>query len=546
LKPLLYFYNYKQRKEILLTFMSRIFFMIFCLFTVCANQSKGQLIIDSVSFDVETGAKVTITNDLTSAKGLPSTGKYLLQGADSQSINMNGKTISNLEIDNASGVWLQSDVKLTGLLKFSNGKIITDGHSFTLSDIAEVSGMGNDKFIETNNSGQVIKDIALNLSSYEIPVGAGTLYRPVFLSTTGSNTGAHVGIQVSDSASSNKPPSTSDYLKANWTITSAGINGTLSAQARYAATADVVGNEENLKAYIFNGTDWSSSGTINTMGNTISYPITNTSVNITAIDKFNLLKAKVLLQGPYNASSQLMADNLRIAGVIPLTEPYSQPPYNTAFAKINDPIAETADDTVFDDQPLKSDDIVDWVFLELRNTAAGNNIIQTRSALVQRDGDIVDIDGKSPVTFNNVADGNYTVAVRHRNHLGNSTDPATFTPMLTEKQSTTSFVDFTASSFLFGGTSAHGVASDGKFVLWGGDANINGIVRFAGLNNDKDFIYVNSLNSDASATLSDVYSPADVNMDSKIKFNALANDKDFIYTKVLENSSTIIRTESLP
>jgi len=526
--------------------MSRILFMIFCLFTVCANQSKGQLIIDSVSFDVETGAKVTITNDLTSAKGLPSTGKYLLQGADSQSINMNGKTISNLEIDNASGVWLQSDVKLTGLLKFSNGKIITDGHSFTLSDIAEVSGMGNDKFIETNNSGQVIKDIALNLSSYEIPVGAGTLYRPVFLSTTGSNTGAHVGIQVSDSASTNKPPSTSDYLKANWTITSAGINGTLSAQARYAATADVVGNEENLKAYIFNGTDWSSSGTINTMGNTISYPITNTSVNITAIDKFNLLKAKVLLQGPYNASSQLMADNLRIAGVIPLTEPYSQPPYNTAFAKINDPIAETADDTVFDDQPLKSDDIVDWVFLELRNTAAGNNIIQTRSALVQRDGDIVDIDGKSPVTFNNVADGNYTVAVRHRNHLGNSTDPATFTPMLTEKQSATSFVDFTASSFLFGGTSAHGVASDGKFVLWGGDANINGIVRFAGLNNDKDFIYVNSLNSDASATLSDVYSPADVNMDSKIKFNALANDKDFIYTKVLENSSTIIRTESLP
>ena len=101
----LFLYNYKQQKEILLTCMSRTFFIIICLFTVCANQSKGQLIIDSVSFDVETGAKVTITNDITSAKGLPSTGKYLLQGSDSQSINMNGKTISNLEIDNVSDVF---------------------------------------------------------------------------------------------------------------------------------------------------------------------------------------------------------------------------------------------------------------------------------------------------------------------------------------------------------------------------------------------------------------------------------------------------------
>jgi hypothetical protein len=526
--------------------MSRILFIIICLFTVGTNESQAQLIIDSVSFVVQTGGKVTVTNDITSAKGLPSTGKYLLQGTDSQSINMNGKTISNLEIDNVNNVWLQSDLTLTGSLKFSNGKFITDGHSFTLSDIAQASGMADNKFIETNNSGQVIKQIAVNLSSYEIPVGAGSLYRPVFLTTSGSNNGAKVGMQLHNIACSNKPPSTSDYLKSNWTITSNGINGTLSARAKYAETADVFGNEDNLKAYIFDGTDWSSSGTIDKVANTISFSITNTSVNITAIDKFSLLKAKVLLQGPYNTATHLMSDNLRAAGVIPLTDPYSEPPYNTAFVRINDPVTEAADATVFNAQPLQSDNIIDWIFLELRNTAAGDNIVQTRSALVQCDGDIVDVDGKSPVTFNNIADGNYTVAVRHRNHLGISTDPATLTPLLTEKQSVTSFVDFTASSFLFGGNNAHGVASDGKYILWGGDANINGIVRFAGLNNDKDFIYVNSLNSDASATLSAVYSPADVNMDSKIKFNALANDKYFIYTKVLENSSTIVRTESLP
>jgi len=526
--------------------MSRTLFIIICLFTVGTNESEAQLIIDSVSFVVQTGAKVTVTNDITSAKGLPSTGKYLLQGTDSQSINMNGKTISNLEIDNVNNVWLQSDLTLTGSLKFSNGKFITDGHSFTLSDMAQASGMGDNKFIETNNSGQVIKKISVNLNSSEIPVGAGTLYRPVFLTTTGNNNGANVGMQVRNIASTNKPPSTSDYLKSNWTITSAGINGTLSAQARYAETADVFGSEGNLKAYIFDGTDWSSSGTINTTANTISFLITNTSTNITAIDKFNLLKAKVLLQGPYNTATHLMSDNLRAAGVIPLTDPYSQAPYNTAFVRTNDPIAEAADATVFNAQSLQSDDIVDWVFLELRNTSAGNNIIQTRSALVQRDGDVVDVDGKSPVTFNNVDDGSYTVAVRHRNHLGNSTDPAAFTPMLTEKQSTTSLVDFTASSFLFGGNNAHGVASDGKYVLWGGNADMNSLVNFVGIKNDKGYIYNTTLNSTAGNILTNVYSPSDLNMDGKVNFVGIINDKSFLYNYILESNTGEIKNQLLP
>ena len=79
------------------------------------------------------------------------------------------------------------------------------------------------------------------------------------------------------------------------------------------------------------------SGTINAVANTISFLITNTSANITAIDKFNLLKAKVLLQGPYNTATHLMSDNLRAAGVIPLTDPYSQAPYNTAFLRSKRP-----------------------------------------------------------------------------------------------------------------------------------------------------------------------------------------------------------------
>ncbi|MGN6296697.1 MAG: hypothetical protein ACTHM7_07945, partial [Ginsengibacter sp.] len=139
----------------------------------------------------------------------------------------------------------------------------------------------------------------------------------------------------------------------------------------------------------------------------------------------------------------------------------------------------------------------------------------------------------------------YTVAVRHRNHLGNSTDPAAFTPMLTEKQSTTSFVDFTASSFLFGGNSAHGVAPDGKFVLWGGDANLNGVVKFNGPSNDRDYILNTILLGIPSSQLT-AYSGGDLNMDGIVKFNGPSNDRDFLLSQILSSNTAVILTQQLP
>src|SRR5690242_13620850 len=338
-------------------------------FVIFMKETKAQLIIDSVSFVVQTGAVVTVTGDISSAKGLPAMGKFLLQGPDSQSVNMNGKVIPNLQIDNALGVWLKGDLKVSNSLVFTNGKFVTGDHNFSLGDVTSVSGMGAGKFIETSGTGKIIKEISLNLTSNEIPVGAGSIYRPVFLTTTGNNSGGTVGISVHDSASANKPPSTTDYLKANWTITKTGLNGTLAVDAKYN-DADITGTESNLNGYLFDGTEWQPSGTINIAANTISLPVSFASANITAIDKFDLVKAKAFLQGAYDAGTQLMSDNLRVTGVIPLTDPYRQAPYNTVFLQVNDLITETVDAAIFTDQASANDNIVDWVFLELRNTSA--------------------------------------------------------------------------------------------------------------------------------------------------------------------------------
>jgi hypothetical protein len=516
-------------------------------FLLLYTPANAQLIIDSASFQVQTGAEVDITGDLASAKSLPDFGKFVFKStSDSQSVNMNGNSIPNLEIDNSHGVWLTGDLRTSNSLQFTNGKFVIGNHNFSIAGIATVSGMGDGKFVETNGSGKVIKEVYADLNSFEMPVGAGSIYRPVFLTTSGSNTNEKIGVQVLDNASTNNPPFINNYLKSNWTITQTGNTGTLNVVAKYSDPTDVSGTESKLKGYLFNGTDWSSTtGSINTSSNQISFPISIASANITAMNQFVVAKAKVFLQGAYDASTGLMTDKLRSSSLIPLTDPYRQSPYSSYFTEVNDAQTETIAASVLSDQLSQGNNIVDWVFLELENPS-DNSVLETRSALVQRDGDIVDIDGKSAVTFNNIAYDNYTLIVRHRNHLGLSTDPSSYKPLLSEKQSTAPLIDFTTSNSLYGGSSAHGIASDGKFVLWAGNANGDGKVSYSGLNNDKDYIFLNILNSNSGTNVTNTYSIGDLNLDGKVSYNGLSNDKDFLYNNVLNGVSNNKRTETLP
>ena len=63
------------------------------------------------------------------------------------------------------------------------------------------------------------------------------------------------------------------------------------------------------------------------------------------------------------------------------------------------------------------DAIVDWVVVELRDKNDNTSILHSRAALLQADGDVVDVDGFSPVSISAPSDS-YHIAVLHRNHLG--------------------------------------------------------------------------------------------------------------------------------
>jgi len=103
---------------------------------------------------------------------------------------------------------------------------------------------------------------------------------------------------------------------------------------------------------------------------------------------------KVFLEGPYNSLTGLMNTNLN--SEIPLTSPY---PENIRTLS-NIPT-----------------DIVDWVLVQLRETATGN-AVASKSVLLNKNGNIVRDDGTTNTITLNAPANNYFIVIKHRNHLG--------------------------------------------------------------------------------------------------------------------------------
>ena len=184
--------------------------------------------------------------------------------------------------------------------------------------------------------------------------------------------------------------------------------------------------------------------------NNIFYDLSNTNFTISASPSGVLLSAKAFLQGPF--SSGLMSDDLRLSSLIPTTEPYT----GLLFGHVGGG-GETTTAGVL--AITGNNAIVDWVMLELRSGTNSAQVIATRSVLIQRDGDIVDVNGVSPVSFPAAA-GTYYVAVRHRNHLG------CMAAVPVSLSATTTLLDFrTVSTY---GSEAQ-LNMGGSNILWAGN-----------------------------------------------------------------------------
>ncbi len=278
---------------------------------------------------------------------------------------------------------------------------------------------------------------------------------------------------------------------------------------------------------------------------TVTYNVTiisSTCVNVSA---------KVLLHGAHIPGTTTMRDNLRTLSSFPLTEPYST--LNTslnAYSGVYNHLSgggETTTPAVL--AVTGPNAIVDWVFLTIR-LATTSAVTATRAALLQVDGDVVDIDGVSPVCFNAPA-GNYHVSVKHRNHLGCLTNN-TFA-----LSSTTTVVDFTSPATPMW---LRPYPFDNAGPLSGARKNVGtlsllyaGNCRVSPTLNNKFISYGASGWSDRTKLLSHTgffgtipgYTSIDCNMNGVARYNFAGNDRLVISGTCL-GSSSIFVYEQIP
>ncbi len=244
-----------------------------------------------------------------------------------------------------------------------------------------------------------------------------------------------------------------------------------------------------------------------------------------------VLNIAVLLDGPYDPATNLMHDSLRVRGLLPLAEPYTamgHPPVGmqSSVALRTGALAASGNDAV-----------VDWIHIELRASDSADRIVAARSALVQRDGDVVDLDGTAPVLIT-VLPGNYHIAVLHRNHLPvMSLAPLAFS-------AGPNAIDLSDGALVLHVPAAQ-IFRDGRHLLWAGDVTGDQEVKYTGVGNDRDLILIEIGGSVATNTSSG-YLPTDLNLDGIVKYTGLHNDRDRILQVIGGTVATTVRSQPLP
>jgi len=247
-----------------------------------------------------------------------------------------------------------------------------------------------------------------------------------------------------------------------------------------------------------------------------------------------VFSGKVLLQGPYNTTTNLMNNSLNSLGILQsfaALQPYN----NTNF---NYKGEEVVGQKFFSNNAA----IVDWLLLELRDPNVPSAAVATKAVFIKQDGTIVDTSGTNIViTFAGVPDGRYFVVVRHRNHLAiRSTAVLNFSEG-------PQYYDFTTS-----GSNAYQSQSYASMVqvgnVWamrGGNATSKTSVKYNGPGNAQNQILNIKLGGSLSAVLSNVYASEDVNMNGNVKWNGPGNDQNFLLNIVLGGSLSAVINEQI-
>lgn len=201
------------------------------------------------------------------------------------------------------------------------------------------------------------------------------------------------------------------------------------------------------------------------------------------------LDLKVFLEGPFEGDAMLIS----LHDILPSVQPYSSEPW---LYSGTENVAEVPPD------------VVDWVLVELREAtqasgAGAQDKIFEMAAFISNDGQIVDLDGISPLSFDKKISKDLFVVIRHRNHLDILSAYA-----LTSTLGVYAYNFTTGSEQVFGGTTGYSQLGSALWGMTAGDSNGDGIISIEDKNswsgNAGSSSYINDdLNLDIQADNSD-------------------------------------------
>lgn len=232
------------------------------------------------------------------------------------------------------------------------------------------------------------------------------------------------------------------------------------------------------------------------------------------------VQIRALLQGPFNGTD--MNNDLIANDMLPDADP-------TGSGVV------ASESMMVDDGALSP---VDWLEVELRDAANPSQVVAYKSVLVLKNGTVVDPDGSAQIDFEGVPEGNYFVALIHRNHLdvmSGSADTISNSPK---------FFNFTDPNFTTFGAEAQ-FESQGVTMLWSGDVNADGSIKYTGAANDRDAILF-QIGGSSPTAVSNGYDVHDINLDGQVKYTGVNNDRDRILLNIGGSAPTNVRTEQLP
>ncbi|MEO0731277.1 MAG: hypothetical protein AAFZ52_00465, partial [Bacteroidota bacterium] len=414
------------------------FFLLFLLLLLVSLSLPAQLsdfiVADapsSPSLHIATGSYLVL-HELNTELNQPvfGGGTVKLSGARVIFYDSNDRLIPRLEIslDSGHNVLVTDTSGVSEALIFSSphAHLELQGSPFVIGLNATIQGYGPDNFVltNTNNSRGLIKQ-GVGMMPFEFPVGFDEQqYNPVVLQAEEGALDMQVrALEHVLINGGSGPPLATEVVDASWEIKPVFEPNPFFSilQAEWRGGDELPGFDRNRcgVARFVPSSGWDlmvanvapafgndpfgrervalNQGGFFAVGGKILAPETSAEVDI-------------LMGGNY-VGGGLMTDALRENNLLPTTEPYT----GLGFSQAGFGGGETVNPMVF--SVAGPDAIVDWLLIEIRDGADPSVLVGTQAAFLQRDGDIVDLDGVSDLRLRGIPEGSYFFQVQHRNHV---------------------------------------------------------------------------------------------------------------------------------